>query len=195
MSTFQGLAVPIYSDTGIELIAVSSTGGIEFKEYVTSSGGLTVSGGLALSGSLSATAGMASAVSSTLQAGGMTISITSTGALAAGATTVNGLVVAASSKATVNSVIMYDTVGGGSASVSTAISYLAVNGTKAPSYFLSIGGSAFGINAGESNGFFSITHRLTSSASLSTITSFATIAVMSGSYVYYIPCYPNTMIT
>lgn len=192
MSTFMGLAVPIFSDTGIELIAVSSTGGIEFKEYVTLSGGETISGALTLSGSLSAAVGMTSVISSTTQSAGFTVSITSTGALAAGVSTVNGFVVNASSKSVLNSVVTYNCAG--DANVCTAQAFLTVNGTKAPTNFLVLGNSG-NVGAAESNGFFSITHRLTSSASISTITAFATIAVMSGTYVFYIPCYPNTMIT
>ena len=140
MSTYQGLAVPIYSDTGIEMISVSSTGGITFNEEVVFSGGTY--------------AGLTGVLSSTLQEGAVRVSVTSTGALAdATVTSVNGFVVAASSKSVMNSVLMYDTVAGGTASVSTAVSYLAVNGTKAPSYFLKLSGSVYGTGAAEANGF------------------------------------------
>ena len=178
MGTFQGLAVPLFSDSGVQILSVATDGTVTFLTPVV----------------------LTQNVSSTTQYAGMQINITSTGALAtlaAGATFVNGVMVTASSKSVANAIFMYDNrYTGGVDSVSTAVTLLGVNGTKAPANFLTISGSSpFGVGAASTNGFFTITNRLTSTASISTVTAFATIAVMSGSYVYCIPCFPNTMIT
>ena len=173
MSTFNGLAVPLYSSTGKENISVASGGDLTFNSNLTLNG-------LSSSGSEAA----------------VKIAVTSTGALAdATVTTTNAFVVASTSKSVINSVIMYDSVNGGSAGVSSAVSFLAVNGTKAPSYFLKISGSAYGLGAAEANGFFSITKRMATSVVFGTsVSPFAALSVLAGTYVFYIPCLPNTLV-
>lgn len=127
---------------------------------------------------------------------GLTVDITSSGAIVSGATP-SGFVVTTSSKSVLNTAFLLDqTTNAGTAAAGSVNALLGVHGSKAPTNFLQLGvSSTYGEGAAASSGFFSITHRLTSSASISTITAFATIAVMSGSYVFYIPCYPNTMVT
>ena len=134
MGTFQGLAVPLYSDSGAQIMSVASDGTVSFLTAVT----------------------LTQNVASTTTYAGMQINITSTGALAtlaAGATFVNGVMVTASSKSVANAIFMYDTrYTGGVDSVSTAVTLLGVNGTKAPALFLSISGSSpFGKGAAETN--------------------------------------------
>jgi hypothetical protein len=174
MGTFMGLAVPLYSDSGAAIMTVASDGSVSFLTTVT----------LGLN------------LASTLSEAGVEVSVTSTGALTdATVTTLNGFTVSASSKSVLNSVVMYDSVHGGSAGVSTAVSYLAVNGSKAPSYFLKLSGSAYGLGAAETNGFFGINKGMSTSVVFSsTVASFATLAVLAGTYVFYIPCYPNTLV-
>ena len=68
-----------------------------------------------------------------------------------------------------------------------------VSSSNGPSYLLSIASSA-GANTGaaQANGFFEINKKFTT---LSTASPIAAIKVLGGSYVFYIPCFPNTLIS
>lgn len=122
----------------------------------------------------------------------ITIKVTSTGALAANASVnANAILVQASSKSVINAVVMYDSVGAvTSGQVNTAAAFLGSNGTKAPTYFLSVGGTGGpGEGAATTNGFLSV--GLTSN-SAATKASYAGLKCLFGSKAYYILTVPDS---
>lgn len=180
MSTFQGLAVPIYSDTGIELISVSSTGGITFNEEVTLAGGVAITAATTSTSTLTFTLSSSAAKS-------IIINVTSTGALADTATNA-AILVNASSKSVLNSVIAYSS--GFDTEVGTCNSFALFHGSKAPTYLLSVGGSQVGLGAALTNGFFSTT--VTWVSAPSTSIPMGGLKILAGTKAYWIPIIPDT---
>jgi len=152
--SYEGLAVPLFGESEIEqqvaatdiltltgaasqtgdfLVCQNSTGA---EKFVISSAGVTL------------------ALSATTQASGVSVSVTSTGALNAlgtAETAVSGVVVSPSSKAIMNCAFAY--AGGDTATVNTAISLLGCyGGNSLPSYFLSLPGSGSEIYVGAHSG-------------------------------------------
>ena len=120
------------------------------------------------------------------------IKVSSTGAIAANASVnANAILVQASSKSKLNAVVMYDSVGGvTSAQVNTAVAFLGSNGTKAPTYFLTVGGTGGpGEGAATDNGFLDAALTLNAAA---TKASFAGLKCLFGSKAYYILAVPDT---
>ena len=120
------------------------------------------------------------------------IKVSSTGAMAANASVnANAILVQASSKSVMNAVVMYDSVGGvTSAQVNTAVAFLGSNGTKAPTYFLTVGGTGGpGEGAAADNGFLDAALTLNAAA---TKASFAGLKCLFGSKAYYILAVPDT---
>lgn len=167
MGTFMGIGVPLFSDSGAEIMSVASDGTVTFLTAVS----------------------LAQSVSSTTTDGGMVITVTSTGALAAGATLVNGVVVAGTTKSVINDVFAYHGEAG-----SSALGLLGVTSTQAPTYFLRLdasGGAAdHGVGAALNNGFFTATYYYVSAPT--TAIPMAAIKIMAGSKAYYIPCIADT---
>jgi len=123
---------------------------------------------------------------------GIKISVTSTGAMAANASkNANAILIQASSKSVLNCAIMYDSVGGvTSAQANTAVAFLGVNGTKAPTYFLTVGTTGGpGEGAAADNGFVDV--GLTSN-SAATKAAYAGIKILLGSKMYYILAVPDS---
>ena len=120
------------------------------------------------------------------------IKVSSTGAIAANASVnANAILVQASSKSKLNAVVMYDSVGGvTSAQVNTAVAFLGSNGTKAPTYFLTVGSTGGpGEGAAADNGFLDAALTLNAAA---TKASFAGLKCLFGSKAYYILAVPDT---
>jgi len=123
---------------------------------------------------------------------GIKISVTSTGAMAANASVnANAILVQASSKSVLNAVVMYDSVGGvTSAQVNSAVAFLGTNGTKAPTYFLTVGGTGGpGEGAATDNGFLDV--GLTSNTA-ATKAAWGGIKCLFGSKMYYILAIPDS---
>ena len=177
------------SAAGVGLVVQNSTG----TEYLTvsSSGQVTFSQALVFSGSVSHSAGFAGSLSSTTQVAGLIINVTSTGAIAETGTNVNGIVVSANSKSVLNSVIQYSA--GAEGTVSTAVSFLAVSGTKAPTYFLKVGNSTFGLGASAHNGFWDTS--LSFGTFPTSAVAVAGIKMLAGTKAYYIIAYPDTALS
>ena len=120
--------------------------------------------------------------------GHVTINLTSTTAITAGDNNLNAFLITASSVSILNSVIGYNT--GGGSEVGTAESFFAVHGSKAPSYFVSVGATAVGVGAAADNGFVETATRYASAPSTSI--TYGALKVLLGSKVYYIPIVPDT---
>ena len=165
-STYEGLAVPLFGESEItqitaandiftitgsssmsgDFIVCQNSDGTELF-VVDSNGAVTV--GSSVTGTQHTLV-----VSATTMAGGLNISVTSTGALQALGTTehnVNGVVISPSSKAIMNCALYY--AGGSTTTVNTAISLLGCAGANSlPSYFLSVAGSGSDIYVGAHSG-------------------------------------------
>jgi hypothetical protein len=208
--TYDGLAVPLFGESEIQqqtaatdivtltgaasqsgdfLVCQNSTG---TENLVISSSGLVTSVvGMTLT-TLTASAEATFSGLSSSSANGMTISVTSTGAMAANASVnANAILVQASSKSVINAVVMYDSVGGvTSAQVNTAVAFLGSNGTKAPTYFLTVGGTGGpGEGAATDNGFLDVARTINAAA---TKASYAGLKCLFGSKAYYILAVPDT---
>lgn len=174
-SAHTGDFIVCQNSTGAELFVVSSSG------LVTSAVGASFSGVTAFSGTLTGT------LSSTAASYSIGVSVTSTGALAVGATGVNAVLVSASSKSVLNSVIGYYTP---DSAVGTCNAFLTVYGSKAPSYLLSVGASAAGLGAATDNGFFEAATRFISAPSTSI--TYGAVKILAGSKCYYLLAIPDT---
>lgn len=121
------------------------------------------------------------------------INVSSTGAMAASAAeNANAVLVQASSKSVLNCVVFYDSEPSGAtaASVSTAVAFLGSAGTKAPTYFLTMGGTGGpGEGAATTNGYF--TAGLTQNTA-ATKAAVGGIKCLFGSKAYYILAVPDS---
>jgi len=120
----------------------------------------------------------------------ITIAISSTGAMAANASANgNAILVQPTSNANFNCVVMYDNTAT-SAQVNSATAYLGVNGTKAPTYFLTVGTTGGpGEGAAADNGFLDV--GLTGNTA-ATKAAYAGIKCLFGSKAYYILAVPDS---
>ena len=140
------------------------------------------------SGALTGSVGPVISLSSSGKAGAVQVSVTSTGAIAQGATQLNAVLVSQSSKSVLNSVVGFNS--GGGSEVGTCEAFLAVHGSKAPSYLFSVGATAAGVAAAADNGFVEVATRYL--AAPDTTRTYAAAKVLCGSKVYYIPMVPDT---
>jgi len=173
------------SQSGDFIVCRNSTGAELF--VVTSAGAVTAAGALTLSSSVTGTQHTL-VVSATTMVAGLTVSVTSTGALQALGTTehnVNGIVIAPSSKAIMNCALYY--AGGSTTTVNTAISLLGVAGANSgPSYFLALPGTGSDIYVGAHSGDHSF---VDASLTINTFTCdhpFIGIKCLSGSQTFYL---------
>lgn len=209
--TYEGLAVPLFGESEIEqqtaatdiltitgagsqsgdfLVCQTNTG---TENLVISSSGLVTSAvGMTMTAVTASAESTFSGLSSSA-ANGITVSVTSTGAMAANASVnANAILVQASSKSVINAVVMYDNVGSVSAQVNTAVAFLGSNGTKAPTYFLTVGGTGGpGEGAATTNGFLEVAKTINAAA---TKASYAALKCLFGSKAYYILSVPDTNI-
>lgn len=207
--TYEGLAVPLFgeseivqqtaatdiitltgagSQSGDFLVCQTNTG---TENLVVSSSGLVTSAvGMTMTAVTASAESTFSGLSSSA-ANGITISVTSTGAMAANASVnANAILVQASSKSVINAVVMYDNVGSVSAQVNTAVAFLGNNGTKAPTYFLTVGGTGGpSEGAAVTNGFLEIAKTSNTTA---TKAAWAGLKCLFGSKAYYILAVPDT---
>ena len=151
------------NSSGAEVFVVSSSGGITARTYTLAAG-----------------------LSSTTAAYGISVSVTSTGALAQGSVG-SAFLVSMSSKAVLNAAYGYQSP---DSAVGTAVTFCMVNGSKAPSYFISVGATAPGVGAATDNGFFEAATRFLTAPS--TALTYGAIKILAGSKAYYIPCVPDT---
>ena len=166
------------NSTGAEMFSISSSGLIVSAVSQTYSGGALVLTG-ALTAALSSSA-----------LNGVIVTVTSTGAVADGSLTCNAFLVNASSKSVLNSIIAYNSGMGTAAEVGTCGAFFSVHGTKAPSAFISVGGSVAGVGAAADNGFFNAS--MTWTTFPTSAIALAGIKFLAGSKAYYIPAYPDT---
>ena len=161
MGAFQGLAVPMYSDTGKTLVTLDSVGNIK----------AILVDGISSSGSEYA----------------INIEVTDTTAKAVTANTGNAILVSMSSKANLNAVIGYNS--GGGSEVGTSNYLLAVHGSKAPTYFLGVGATGVGVGAMATSGFYMVSHSNYRPLSWASTTLMDWILITAGTAVRYIPCF------
>lgn len=72
----------------------------------------------------------------------------------------------------------------------TCTSFLQVNGSKAPSYLLSVGASAAGIGGASDNGLFESATRFISAPD--TVLTYGAVKMLAGSKCYYLLAIPDT---
>ncbi len=198
-NSYDGLAVPLFGEseiiqqtaaTDILTITGASSQTGDFIACRNSTGGEVFSvSASGLSTMLTFTsAAFESTLSSSATSGAMRVAITATGAMAAGAITANAMLVSNSSKGVINSVVGYNS--GGGTEVGSAVAFLSVYGSKAPSYLFSVGSTTAGVGAAADNGFVEVATRFL--AAPDTTRTYAAAKVLCGSKVYYIPMVPNT---
>ena len=202
--TFMGLAVPLSGESEIKQVTAatdiltltgitSQTGDFLVcqdvdgtENFVVSSSGL-ISSVVGMSLTTIAASGMitASGLSSSGTEAALKITVSSTGAIAAGATQANGILIAPSSKATFNAAFAYwsSTAAG---ALGTTNYLLACHGSKAPTYLLGIGATAVGVGDAVDNGFVDAGLFLT--AALATTTPMVGLKVQFGDSVFYVMC-------
>jgi hypothetical protein len=185
-STYQGLAVPINgeavitqttaatdiltiqaanSGSGDYLVLKDSGGNEDF--YVTSAGVAT----FAVKPVFSAGA--------TFTGGAVDLTVSSTTA------TNYGIKLTLGASAVAAAAIQYD-----SGITGTCTAFFQVNGSLAPSYLLSVGGSAAGVGAAADNGFFEAATRFISAPS--TALTYGAVKILAGSKCYYLLAIPDT---
>jgi len=172
--SFMGKAMPI-------------TGNVTLTSETAADDILTITSATSQTGNSLVINGLASSAANAIK-----ISVTSTGAMAANASVnANAILVQASSKSVMNAVLMYDSVGGvTSAQVNTAVALLGSNGTKAPTYFLTMGSTGGpGEGAAADNGFLDAALTLNSA---NTKLSWAGLKCLFGSKAYYILACPDS---
>jgi len=116
------------------------------------------------------------------------VAITSTNAVTTLSEGPNAFTVTATSKSIFNAIIEYDS---GDAPVGSCGVFLAVDGSKAPTYLLSVASSKLGIGAATDNGFFNASVDF----SPSTASAWAGLKILAGSKAYYILAVPDTGVT
>ena len=115
---------------------------------------------------------------------GLLIQASATGAVAAGAEVGNAVLVKGSSKSIFNAAFAFQN---DDSAVGTVNSLLAVHGSKAPTYFLSIGGTVGGIGAETANGFHVLSVRMNSTLAVpDTGTIYEGLLCQSGSKTMYL---------
>jgi hypothetical protein len=220
--TYFGLGVPLFGESEIKQLAgdeavdiltlTGSTGtltgdflvaqtGSGTEEFVVSASGgvtahsLTIEGVTVLSSSLTGTQ-VGLVLSATTMVGALTITASSSGAIATGGTAVNAIYVSGGSKSVINAVLHYNN--GDNASAQTL---LATSGSILPAAFLAIGSSAgYYTGAGNVSGAIGTTMFTASSSyylttALATTMPLALLKVLAGSKAFYIPMLTDTMIT
>lgn len=128
---------------------------------------------------------------------GITIAVTTTGALADAYQTEDlacAIVVAPSSKAVFNAIIMYDSEGAAAGSqVNDCNVFFAVNGSVGPHYFISVGASQIGLGAPADNGFVNAGATMTADPTSDSV--YAGIKILLGSKDYYLLAVPDSSLT
>ena len=195
--TYMGLAVPLFGEAEIKQQtaatdiltltgATSQSGDFLVCQTATGTENLVISS----SGLITSVVGISAAslgvtLSSSGTTGALTVTVSSTGAIAAGATQANGILIAPSSKATFNAAFAYwsSTAAG---ALGTTNYLLACHGSKSPTYLLGVGATAVGVGAATSNGF--VTAGLFLTAALATTTPMVGLKVQFGDSVFYVMC-------
>ena len=164
------------SQSGDFFVCENSTGTELF--VISSSGAMT-------------TAFINQVISSSATEFGFKVSVTSTGAIAAGANTLNAFFVEASSKSVLNAIIGYNS--GGGSEVGSCDAFFAVHGSKAPTYLLSLGATAVGVGAETDNGFLDVGKTMT--ADPTSASAYAGIKCLFGTKMYYILAVPDSSLS
>lgn len=118
----------------------------------------------------------------------MVVAVKSTTACTTLSESPNAFTVTATSKSIFNAIVHYDS---GDAPVGTCGVFFAVDGSKAPTYLLSVASSKLGIGAATDNGFFNASMDF----SPSTASAWAGLKILAGSKAYYILAVPDTGVT
>ena len=199
--SYEGLAVPLFGESEIEqqtaatdiltitgatsqsgdFIVLQDASGNE-KFVVSSSGLITTAVGQTFDNIITN-----SALSSSSVEAGVKVTVSSTGAVAAGATLLNGFLVAPSSKANMNAAFAYAS---DSEAVGTTNYLLACHGSKSPTYLLGVGATAVGVGGATDNGFVDAGLFLTSA--LATTVPMVGLKVQFGDSTFYVMCVAAT---
>lgn len=188
--TFMGLAPPLYGE-------------YEQKQQTAANDMVTWTGASGMTGDflvlqdnsgtelfvLSA-AGKPSLTLTSSAADGFNISISSTGAIDAGANTANAFLVSASSKSELNAIIGYNS--GGGTEVGDCQTFFAVHGSKAPAYFISVGATAAALGAPTDNGFLETNLRYLAAPDTGDV--LCGVKMLAGSMVVYLLAAPATIV-
>ena len=124
-----------------------------------------------------------SVLSSSNNSAGYQLNVTSTGAIAAGATLANGFLVSASSKANMHAAFAYKN---NATAVGVTNYLIACHGSKSPDYLLGVGASTVDVGTATTNGFVEAPLFLT--AAVATTTPMVGLRVKFGDSVFYVMC-------
>jgi len=201
--TYDGLAVPLFGESEIKQQtaatdiltltgATSQAGDFLVCQTATGTENLVISS----SGLITSVVGISAAslgvtLSSSGTTGALTVTVSSRGAIDAGATAANGIVVLPSSKANMNAAFAYWNSTGGTAGATNYL--LACHGSKSPTYFLGIGATAVGVAGATDNGFVNAGVFLTSA--LATTVPMVGLKVQFGDSVFYVMCVTETALS
>lgn len=194
-TTYHGLAAPLrgeYEQFQVDplldmvTLTIGATSTADFMVMQNSTG--TELFVISASGAMTLSNAPAMTISSSGQIGGFIVNVTSTGAIATGATQLNAFLVNASSISELNSVVAYDSTQG--AEVGSCKAFLAVHGSKAPTHLVSVGSTAIDTGAAGDNGFVEVATRFLSAPSTSI--TYGALKVLMGSKEYYVPMVPDT---
>lgn len=208
--TYEGLAVPLLGESeivqqtlGTDILTITGAGSQTGDFLVCSASDGTENLVISSSGLVTSVVGMSmksadfsglarATVSSTLVETGFSVLVSSTGAIAAGASLVNGFTVTPSSKANMTAAFAYniDNEVTSATSVGVCAYLLAVQGSKAPTYLLGVGATTPGVGSATSSGF--VTAGLLLLTALGTGVNMVGLKVQFGDSEFYIPCVPTS---
>ncbi len=195
-STYNGLSLPrngeyeqIQIDPTLDMVTltIGATSTADFFVLQNSTGAEKIA--ISSSGLITSAVGFQQTLSSSGQAPGFEVKLTSTGAIAAGAVLGNAFLVSASSKSNFNAAYAYQN---DASSVGVTNYLLGVHGSKSPDYFLGIGGSAVGVGTATANGF--VKPGFLTSAVATTV-AMVGLKVQFGDSIFYIMCVTATGFT
>ncbi len=175
--TWEGGAVPLFGESEIQAQTAAS-------DVLTLTGAASHTGDfLVMQNSTGAEMFVFSQMSSSAN-NGLTILASATGAVAAGAEVGNAVLVKGSSKSIFNAAFAFQN---DDSAVGTVNSLLAVHGSKAPTYFLSLGSTVGGVGAEGDNGFFETNIRFNSTLiTTDTTTQWRGLLCQAGSKTIYL---------
>ena len=193
IGTWEGLGIPrlgeyeqVQQDPTIDVVTLTGSTGQSGDFLVCQDSDGTEVFAVSSSGMLTATLGISYTLSATTVTQAVNVAVTSTGAFAAGANNA-AYMVTGSSKSALNACFGYNCASSGI----PPTAFLLVDGSSAPSYFLTVSASVGpGLGAAADNGFFDSAHKLLDAPDSDTV--FGIIKILAGSKAYHILALPDT---
>lgn len=191
--TWEGLGIPrlgeyeqVQQNPTLDMVTLTGSTGQSGDFFVAQDSDGTEVFAISSSGMVTASKAVTYTLSSTAVTQAVNVTVTSTGAFAAGANNA-AYMVTGSSKSALNACFGYNCASSGI----PPTAFLLVDGSSAPSYFLTVSASVGpGIGAAAVNGFFEASHNLLDAPDSDTV--FGIIKILAGSKAYHILALPDT---